>query len=247
MRVTAVTLRNFRNYARAEAAPGEGLTVVVGPNGAGKTNLLEALYFGCTARSPRTSNDRELLRRGTHVARVTVSTAGGDDVTHLLEVGLAPGDPKVLRVDGAAVENMAMTEARPLVSVFFPERLELVKGPPGTRRAHLDRLVAALWPARASTRAAYSRALAQRNALLARVRAGTGSPASLGSWEAELACHGWRLMADRAEALELLAPLFASLANQLGLPEEASLRYRPRSAAAEPEELAAELRERREG
>ena len=67
MRVTAVTLRDFRNYERAEVAPGEGLTVVVGPNGAGKTNLLEALYFGCTARSPRTSNDRELLRRGTVV------------------------------------------------------------------------------------------------------------------------------------------------------------------------------------
>nr|MBA2360669.1 AAA family ATPase [Actinomycetota bacterium] len=158
MRVTAVTLRDFRNYERAEVAPGEGLTVVVGPNGAGKTNLLEALYFGCTGRSPRTSNDRELVRRGTRVTRVTVSTAGESDVPHLLEVGLAPGDRRVLRVDGAAVENMALTEARPLVSVFFPERLELVKGPPGTRRAHLDRLVAALWPGRAATRPAYSRA-----------------------------------------------------------------------------------------
>ena len=63
------------------------------------------------------------------------------------------------------------------MSVFLPERLELVKGAPAGRRAHLDQVVAALWPARAATRAAYSRALAQRNALLARVRAGRRRPA----------------------------------------------------------------------
>src|SRR3954470_15683686 len=103
MRVTRISLRDFRNYESAEVELSEGLTVVVGPNGAGKTNLLEALYFGCTARSPRTANARELVRRGRDVARVTVSTAGGDGVAHLLEVGLAPGDRKVLRVDGAAV------------------------------------------------------------------------------------------------------------------------------------------------
>src|SRR5688572_29203869 len=106
MRVTAVTLRDFRNYERAEVTPGDRLTVVVGPNGAGKTNLLEALYFGCTARSPRTSADRELVRRGAGVTRVTVSTAGDDGAEHLLEVGLAPGDRRVMRVDGAAVESM---------------------------------------------------------------------------------------------------------------------------------------------
>ena len=44
---------------------GAGLTVVAGRNGAGKTNLLEALYFACTGRSCRTSNEREVraLRR----------------------------------------------------------------------------------------------------------------------------------------------------------------------------------------
>src|SRR3954470_18031322 len=112
MRVTRISLRDFRNYESAEVELSEGLTVVAGPNGAGKTNLLEALYFGCTARSPRTSNDRELVRRGAHVARVTVSTSGEDEACHLLEVGLAAGERKALKVDGAAVESMAGTEAR---------------------------------------------------------------------------------------------------------------------------------------
>ena len=76
------------------------------------------------------------------------------------------------------------------MSVFLPERLELVKGAPAARRAHLDQLVAALWPSRAGTRAAYSRALAQRNALLARVRAGAAPVDGLGAWDRELAAPG---------------------------------------------------------
>jgi DNA replication and repair protein RecF len=245
VRVQAVTLRDFRNYARAELLPGDGLTVVTGPNGAGKTNLLEALYFGCTGRSPRTSNEREVVRRGAGVARVTVTTEDDDGATHHLEVGFSPGEPKRLRVDDAPVDSLSRTDARPLVSVFVPERLELVKGAPAARRAHLDQLVAALWPTRGDTRSAYSRALAQRNGLLARARAGLVSPASLGSWDAELARHGWRLMCDREEALALLAPRFASRAAQLGLPEPSELRYRPRSRAQGVDGLAAELAERR--
>jgi len=245
VRVTRVQLRDFRNYEAAEVELAGGLTVVAGPNGAGKTNLLEAVYFGCTGRSPRTSNERELVRRGGEgVARVALDLEGEDGV-HRVEVGFQPGEPKRVRVDGGSVDGLPAVESRPLVSVFMPERLELVKGAPGARRAHLDQVVAALWPNRAETRMAYSRALAQRNALVARIRAGMAGPAALDAWDAELAAHGIRLMADRGEAVEALRPLFAELAERLGLGGDAELRYRPRSAAAGAAALTAELAERR--
>jgi DNA replication and repair protein RecF len=244
VRVTRLQLRDFRNYEAAELDLPAGLTVVAGPNGAGKTNLLEGVYFGCTARSPRTSNERELVRRGGSVARAVVDTRD-EAGAHRIEVGFEPGEAKRLRVDGSPVDNLSAATARPLVSVFHPERLELVKGAPAARRAHLDQLVAALWPARAETRAAYSRALAQRNALLGRIRAGACGPAALDAWDAELARHGVRLMADRGEAVAGLRPPFAELAARLGLPAAAELRYRPRSEAADEEGLAAELGERR--
>ena len=53
-----------------------------------------------------------------------------------------------MRFDGASVERLLDVPNRPLVSVFLPDRLELVKGAPSLRRAHLDQFVAALWPAR---------------------------------------------------------------------------------------------------
>ncbi|MEK6227695.1 MAG: DNA replication and repair protein RecF [Actinomycetota bacterium] len=245
MLATAVTLRDFRNVERAEVRLGSRLTVIAGPNGAGKTNLLEGIYFAATARSPRTNIERELVRRGSSVARVTLATEDGEG-GHLIEVGLAPGDSKTVKLDGAPAEDLIASPVRPLVSVFLPDRLALVKGAPSGRRGHLDDLVAALWPGRRATRTAYSRALAQRNALLARVRSGVATRSSLASWDTELAREGVQLMADRAEAAELLAPRFAELARELGLPGPAELSYRPRSPARNAGELAAELLERRE-
>ncbi|HEX8075961.1 MAG TPA: DNA replication and repair protein RecF, partial [Thermoleophilaceae bacterium] len=244
MHVTRLTLRDFRNYERAEVGLAPGLNVIAGPNGAGKTNLLEALYFGLTARSCRTSNEREVVRLGAPVARVEVEVEA-EDGRHALEVGLEPGQEKRVRVDGAPLAKSA-DPPRPLVSVFLPERLDLVKGPPAGRRGHLDRVVAALWPARATTRAAYSRALAQRNALIARVRAGAARRELLDPWDLELARQGAELMADRSSAAELVAPAFAARAEELGLPEPAELRYAPRCAEGDPEVIRAELAERRQ-
>jgi DNA replication and repair protein RecF len=233
-------LRDFRSYERAEVDLGEGLTVVLGPNGAGKTNLLEAVYFALTARSCRTSNEREMVRLGAELTRAEAEVEA-DDGVHLLEVGFKPTEPKHLRVDGAPVERFGPDVPRPLVVVFLPERLELVRGGPSLRRAHLDQFASALRPALSDLRARYSRALAHRNALVARAAAGLLDP-----WDAELARLGWELMAARTAAAERLAPPFARFAEELGLPEPAELAYRPRSHASDAYGLREELRERRD-
>jgi DNA replication and repair protein RecF len=243
MRVVSVQLRDFRTYARAEASLGEGLTVVHGPNGAGKSNLLEAIYFGCSGRSPRTRNERELVRFGQPATRVTVRLADGPH-EHELSVGFEPGQPKRMSSDGAPVERLLDVESRPLLSVFMPDRLELLKGPPGVRRAHLDQVVAAFWPSRATDRRAYSRVLAQRNALLARIRSGVASRESIATWDLQLARHALALRDNRARAVELLAEPFAQRASQLGLNGAARLEYRPRTHAPDEDALLAELRER---
>jgi DNA replication and repair protein RecF len=248
MVLLSVEMRDFRGYARAEARLGRGLTVVHGANGAGKSNLLEAVYFGCTGRSPRTRNERELVRFGARAARVAVRLRDADD-EHELTVGYqspAPGSraEKRMTCDGAPLERMLDAPFRPLVSVFAPDRLELVKGAPALRRGHLDQLVAALWPARVLARAQYSRVLAQRNALLARIRAGGASSATLSTWDRELARRALELCEQRAEAAELVREPFAERAAQLGCAGSVSLEYRPRSHARDEDQFIAELQER---
>ncbi len=246
MVVASVRVRDFRCYDDIHAAFGDELNVIAGPNGVGKTNLLEALYFGCTGRSCRTSNDRELIRFGAKATRVVVGVDGIDG-GHELSVGLAAGQPKRVKVDGAPVDLLLEVAGRPLVSVFMPDRLELVKGTPSLRRGHLDRLVAALWPARVATRRGYAQALAQRNALLSRIRAGAAPRDSVASWDAQLARHGVALMDDRRQAAEAIAEGFTRIASQLGLDGEPTVRYRPRSRAGDAEELVRELQERLDG
>jgi DNA replication and repair protein RecF len=251
VRVVGVELRDFRTYARARATLGERLTIVHGPNGAGKSNLLEAIYYGCTGHAVRARNERELIRFGQRSTRVVVQLVDGAD-RHELSVGygaIADGERPVkrMRADGVSVERLLDVEQRPLVSVFQPDRLDLVKGPPAPRRAHLDQLVSAIWPLRAQTRRAYARALLQRNALLAAVRAGRASRETLPTWDRELARHAIALRSDRAGAVELLAEPFARRAAQLGLQGEAAVVYRPRSRAETVEGFLEELRERLPG
>src|SRR5262245_12044177 len=144
MVVAALESRGFRNLADTRIELPASIVVVHGDNGAGKTNLLEAVYFGLTGRSFRTGNDRDLIRFEEPTARV--------------ELDLDPTGARLLASLDRSGERRHLLDSRPLagvpgerplVSVFHPDRLQLVKGAPAHRRAHLDRLSGAIWPARA--------------------------------------------------------------------------------------------------
>ncbi len=161
-------------------------------------------------------------------------------------MGFEPGQPKRMSADGAPVERMLDVQERPLLSVFMPDRLELVKGAPGGRRAHLDQLVSAIWPLRASARREYSRVLAaaQRPAgehssgsRLAGDAAELGPRACRSRGRASREPRSWRSISSPSP--------FLARAAQLGLSGEAELAYRPRSRAKDEEEFLAELAERR--
>jgi DNA replication and repair protein RecF len=243
MDVTRLDLRSFRNHEHLTVDLVPGLNFLVGPIGSGKTSVIEALHLGCTGRSFRTSTERELVRFGDGIARVELSyrSAAG---THRIEVVLQTAASKLIKRDGTRLNALRADPATPRVCVFAPDHLELVKGAAGIRRAHLDELVVALWPARRATRAAYAKALAQRNALLGRVRSGGASAAAMGAWDQELARHGIELMQHRSDAVGLLAQHFTKRAEELGLSVPTAVTYRPRSKASDATGLEQELRER---
>jgi DNA replication and repair protein RecF len=241
--VRTLALRDFRGYERAEVELGSRLTIVTGDNGAGKTNLLEALYFACVGRSCRTRVDAQAIRFDRPVARVEVE---GDDEQerHSLAVAIDRAQGKTYFADGARVESFEPFSWRPPTAVFMPDRLELVKGAPGVRRAHLDQLVAALWPARRGNRRSYAETLSQRNALLVRSQEGP----ELDAWDRELARWARKLIADRSEAVAAIDRRFAAVGGELGLDPPPALRLRTVSGVdpADEEAYVAALAERRE-
>ncbi len=245
MLVTAIEAHPLRSLAQARVELDDGLTSLVGPNGIGKTNLLEALYFALTGRSFRTADRRDLIPFGGSFARAEATVRNEDGIESRLLASVSRAEGRRHLLDGNPADAATVGRARPPVAVFSPDRLSLVKGPPAERRAHLDGFVAARWPLRADLRRRFGQALAQRNALVARLAASAGPPVQLDAWDATFAEAGSALIAARAEAVEELSAPFAEAAEELGIPGESSLEYAPR-ATGTAEEIRAGLAARRE-
>ena len=241
MRVLNLDLRDFRSHHRFSTEIGESITVLVGPNGSGKTNILEGLHFGLTGTSCRTNIDREVIAWGADATRVEVDfeTAGAE---HTLSAAMRRSGEKQRALDGAALDPAVQVQV-PEVVVFLPDRLSLVTGQPGERRAHLDSLVARLTPAKAALRRDYTKALTQRHAIVGSVRRGGTAPSSLAAWEAQLSNLGSELVAARSDLVERLNPEVGVIASELGLRGELTLRNRP-AGSADPTEYLAELQAR---
>lgn len=245
MLVTAVEARPVRSLAQARIDLGPGIVSLVGPNGVGKTNLLEALYFALTGRSFRTSDRRDLIPFGGSFARAEATVRDDDGIECRLLASVSRGEGRRHLLDGNAADPATLARSRPPVAVFSPDRLTLIKGPPGERRAHLDRFVAARWPSRGDLRRRFGQGLAQRNALLAGLAAGRGATAELDVWDATVAEAAAELVAAREEAVGDLAAPFAEAAAELSLEGGATIEYAPR-AEGSAAEIRAGLAERRE-
>ena len=64
MRLDAITLEHFRNYAHQSVTFDPSVNVIVGENAQGKTNAVEAIFLCAFGRSHRTAKDAELIRAG---------------------------------------------------------------------------------------------------------------------------------------------------------------------------------------
>ena len=98
LRVTHLSLADFRSYASLEIALGGGVTAFVGPNGQGKTNLVEAIGYIATLDSHRVATDQPLVRFGAPraIVRANVEREGR---TQLVEIELNPGGANRARLN----------------------------------------------------------------------------------------------------------------------------------------------------
>ena len=69
IRVSSLSVYNFRSFAAYDLSLGEAVNVLVGRNAAGKTNLVECLQLLTSGQSFRRPSPRDLVRQGAEACR----------------------------------------------------------------------------------------------------------------------------------------------------------------------------------
>ena len=211
MLIEKIRLFDFRNYQSAALYPHPGVNLFFGQNGSGKTNLLEAVHYCALGRSHRTSQDREVVRRGMEAGWCGVSVRsalGRRDVA----VRLMPAEArkKQVQVDGKRVARLSELMGLVRCVMFAPEDLMLVKEGPSGRRRFVDMMISQLSPGYFSALQQYQQALEQRNAILKQTPRTDPLPAPLlDAFEAEMARCCQVIIPLRRERLQQLQQLAA--------------------------------------
>lgn len=269
MRLTRLSLTDFRNYRRLELELPAGPVLFVGENAQGKTNLLEAVYLLATTRSLRASSEIELVRREAQddplgVARITGTAQRiGDRVEVDVAIARRPSvggggegngahATKRLRVNG--IPQRAASVVGQITAVFFTSiDIDLITGPPSGRRRYLDITLSQVDPAYLRALQRYGRILQQRNSLLRQIDEGRAGPDQLSTWDDELVTYGAVIILRRAETVSALNEQASLYHGRLsGGRERLAVTYQPQLGSdgkatavdpADPDALQARFRE----
>ena len=164
MKITGFELNNFRNCVAVTGLFNAEKSLIIGKNGQGKTNILEALYFLSTLKSPRTSNIREFINftQNNFSIKADIVKSG---VESSIEVRYTAGEKKQLLVNG--LKSNAKEFRGFLKTVLFSSGdLMLLRGAPADRRDWLDRAIVQIYPAYDDRLSKYERIRQQKNKLL---------------------------------------------------------------------------------
>lgn len=196
---TDIRLQHYRSYSDSSFDLGAGVNIVVGPNAAGKTNLLEALMVAALGKSYR-AKDGLLIQTSQPWARLDVHTSDNQiRVVKIVENESTRAD-KSFEFDDKKFKRLPVAMRHPVV-LFEPNNLRLLHDEPSTRRDYFDDLIEQYAEGYDSTRAAYKRVVAQRNALL---KQGSRGTSQIFAWNIRLADLAAQIVTKRSELLENL-------------------------------------------
>lgn len=212
----SLSLEQFRNYTRQDVELGPGLHVFEGRNAQGKTALLEAIYLGATARSFRTSKERDLIQWDQVQARIDLQLQRDSGKQRQLSMRWTQENASCKReiwLQENPIRKLSEFLSELPLALFTPDDLELVQGGPQERRGYVDLLLCKLYPVYLETLGRYQKALRQKSALLKTQK--NPDRGELESWDQLMTRFGTFLTQERATLCQRLEPLLRKTYQEL--------------------------------
>jgi DNA replication and repair protein RecF len=231
MRLTHLSLTNFRNFTRLDIDVPDGTVLIVGSNAQGKTSILEAIYFLSTFTSFHALNDRQLInfieaRNPLSVGRIVADFERAGRLHHMeVRIIQERGLNGSVRTRKEALLDGSKKRLGELVGtfsavLFLPQMMQIVDGSPGDRRRYLDMALSQVLPNYAINLSEYNKVLSQRNALLKQINEQGGDQKQLDFWDERLALRGAEIIYQRIQAVQELDKLASIIHHQLARGDE---------------------------
>lgn len=229
MKITRLSVRNFRNHEHSVCEFGPAMNMMLGRNGQGKTNLLEAISFLSLTKSFYAATDATAVRLGSDFFEVCGTIASDAGIAHDIRVVYDRiSAQKQFTINGSRPETFSSVIGRFPVVVLSPENGGITSGPPAERRTFIDLVLAQLSRSYLEDLLEYRRVLRQRNKILldAKMRGGTLNPSSLEPWTISLVHRGSSIVKRRLQfAEEFQGFVVDAYRNLVAGDEEPGLRY----------------------
>ncbi len=223
MRLTRITLTNYRNIAQMELAPCDTVNVIYGDNGQGKTNLLESIFLLTGNPSFRGAKLNELIQFSQKQSKITALFS---DREREQKLSIKLGTKKEILLNQVPLKKYSELAGQFYCVVFSPEDLDFVKGSPKNRRRFLDSAICQITPQYMGYLEQYERVLEQRNALLKELNRSPYWKDTLDIWDLQLSKLGTILSIYRKDYLEKLGKVSAVIYDGLSSQKEQfSLHY----------------------
>ena len=200
MYVRRLTLRQFRNYVEQTVDLGAGLNIFCGDNAEGKTNLLESLYVFGVGRSPRTTQDKDLVNFASNQAYIRADVVKTHS-THKVEIHFSQSKKRIA-IDGMPISRLGELMGVVNVVYFSPDEMSIIKEEPMLRRRFLDISLSQQSKIYYYSLLRYNKILLSRNKLL---KEGESLDDTLPVWEEQLAKEGARIIRMRREYVQMLS------------------------------------------
>ncbi|MCI1274306.1 MAG: DNA replication/repair protein RecF [Clostridiaceae bacterium] len=224
MKLLNLNLKNYRNCKNIKLEGKNSKILIIGKNAQGKTNILESIYFLSSLKSPRTSNNLELINFDSEKFEINAEILKAQTEIELDYV-YTKDKTKELKINKVKTRTKEFKSVLKTV-LFSTADLMLLRGTPENRRDWLDRAISQIYPAYDVRLSKYDKIRIQKNNFLKNcLKFGTKNDELLDVFNEQLVITGSNIIYLRKKFLKEIENIAKEKHSKISNAEDLTLDY----------------------